>query len=70
MGNNTTKSIRKTLANALDKAMSGNLSYEDGRNVIGLANQISHNMAVEVKVLTMKERMGHQVDVFGELSVD
>jgi hypothetical protein len=50
--------------------MEGKLSSEDGRSVIGLANQISHSMAVEVKVMTMKERMGHQVEQFGELSVD
>ena len=66
----TTKQIRSALATALERAMSGELSADDGRSVIGLANQISQSMAVEVKVMTMKMRAGHQVDKFGDLSVD
>jgi len=65
----TTSSIRATLAKALTRAAEGNLSVEDGRNLIGLANQISNSMAVEVKVLSMKTSMGHQVEKFGSLKV-
>lgn len=65
-----TKDIRKMLAESMSKAVEGKLPIEDGRNIIGLANQISHSMAVEVKVLTMKEKMGHQSDKFGALEVD
>ena len=67
---NTTARIRGMLAQALDKAMGGELSSDDGRNVIGIANQISHSMAVECKVLTLKTKLGHQADKFGELEVD
>ena len=67
---NTTSSIRATLAKALERVMKGDLSADDGRNLIGLANQISQSMAVEVKVMTMKAKAGHQVDKFGELEVD
>lgn len=67
---NTTAKIRGVLASALDKAMEGDLSSEDGRNVIGLANQISHSMAVECKVLTLQTKLGHQTGKFGELNVD
>jgi len=67
---NTTAKIRKTLSDALVRAANGNLSADDGRNIIGLANQISQNMAVEVKVMTMKMQMGHQTEKFGELAVD
>lgn len=67
---NTTANIRSVLADALNKAVKGNLSAEDGRNVIGLANQISQSMAVEVKVMSMKTQLGHQTEKFGELKVD
>lgn len=67
---NTTSRIRGVLAEALDRAMAGDLSNEDGRNVIGLANQISHSMAVECKVLILKTKLGHQSEKFGDLSVD
>lgn len=70
MAKSTTSKIRGTLAAALERAMKGDLSSEDGRNIIGLANQISQNMAVEVKVLTMNVRLGHQQEKFGDLSVD
>lgn len=66
---NTTSNIRQSLIEALERAARGDLSSEDGRNIIGLANQISQSMAVEVKVLTMKSSMGHQAEKFGELKV-
>lgn len=65
-----TSGIRKILADAMEKAAKGDLAVEDGRNIIGLANQISHSMAVEVKVAIMKERVGQQADKFGQLEVD
>ncbi len=67
---NTTKTIRASLAKALEKAMNGQLSAEDGRNMIGLANQISQSMAVEVKVMAMKLKAGQKVEEFGQLEVD
>lgn len=67
---NTTSKIRKALAEALDKAVRGDLSAEEGRAIIGLANQISQSMAVEVKVATMKLRTNQHVDKFGDLAVD
>jgi hypothetical protein len=66
---NTTNTIRKTLIDALDRANRGELSAADGKNIIGLANQISQSMAVEVKVLETKIKMGHQTEKFGELTV-
>lgn len=67
---NTTSKIRSVLAEALDRAMAGNLSAEDGKNIIGLANQISHSMAVEVKVQTMNAKLGHNNEKFGSLRID
>jgi len=51
-------------------AMKGELPSEDGRNIIGLANQISQSMAVEVKVMSMKIKAGQKVEEFGHLEVD
>jgi len=65
-----TKDIRRVLAESMAKAAKGELAVEDGRNIIGLANQISQSMAVEVKVQIMKERVGQQADKFGHLDVD
>ena len=66
---NTTKAIRASLVDALSRATNGDLSAEDGRNIIGLANQISQSMGTEVKVMTTKLKMGHQVEKFGDLEV-
>mgnify|MGYP006001176987 FL=1 len=66
---NTTKAIRASLVDALTRATNGDLSAEDGRNIIGLANQISQSMGTEVKVMTTKLKMGHQVEKFGDLRV-
>jgi len=66
---NTTSAIRASLVDALQRATDGNLSAEDGRNIIGLANQISQSMGTEVKVMTTKLKMGHQVEKFGDLQV-
>jgi hypothetical protein len=67
---NTTGKIRRILVDSLEKAAKGELSAEDGRNIIGLANQISHSMQSEVKVQLLKSQVGHQVDKFGQLEVE
>lgn len=67
---NTTGKIRLSLATALERAMKGELSSEDGRNIIGLANQISQSMATECKVQELKFKLGHQNDTFGNLTVN
>lgn len=66
----TTKQVRKTLAEAMKRCEAGELSADDGKSLIGLANQISHSMAVEVKVLTMNHKLGHNTDKFGDLSIE
>lgn len=64
-----TKQIRSILCNALKKAESGQLPSEEAKSIIGLANQISTSLAVEVKVATMKLRLGSQAQALGELDV-
>lgn len=64
-----TKDIRNMLCKALAKAEKGELPHDDAKTIIGLANQISQSLASEVKVATMKLRMGAQVDAIGQLNV-
>jgi hypothetical protein len=64
-----TKDIRAMLCNALKKAERGELPSDEAKTVIGLANQISTSLATEVKVATMKLRMGAQADAIGQLNV-
>lgn len=66
---NTTANLRATLATAMDRAINGELTPDDGRNIIGLANQISQSMSVEVKVMKLKMSAGHAAEKFGELQV-
>lgn len=70
MKKTTTANIRAALAAALERTLAGNMPVEDGRNIIGYANQISQSMSAEVRVMTMKAKAGHQVEKFGELQVD
>lgn len=64
-----TSQIRTMLCNALKKAEESKLPPEEAKAIIGLANQIQASLAVEVKVATMKLRMGAQADAFGDLNV-
>lgn len=57
------------LCKALKRAEQGELPHEDAKTLIGLANQIQANLAVEVKVATMKMRLGGKADDFGSLDV-
>ena len=64
-----TKDIRNMLCNALKKAEKGELSNDDAKTMIGLANQISQSLATECKVVTLKLRIGAQADSIGQLNV-
>ena len=64
-----TKSIRKILCAALQKAERGELQAEEAKAIIGMANQIANSLATEVKVASMKMRLGGQADTIGELDV-
>lgn len=64
-----TKQLRQFLANQLERAASGELDHRDGRNVVGLANQITSNMKVELQAAELKMKLGLQVEAFGALEV-
>lgn len=65
----TTGKIRMLLAAGLEKASEGNLSTVDGKNMIGLANQITSSMAVEIKHQAMEQSLGIQSTVFGNVNI-
>jgi hypothetical protein len=65
----TTGDIREMLAASLKRATKGKLSAVDGKNIIGLSNQITKSMAVEIKHAHMQEGLGVAVDVFGSAQV-
>jgi len=64
-----TRQIRKMLCEALDRAANGKLAADDAKSVIGLANQISASLATEVKVATLKIRLGQAANTIGDLNV-
>ena len=64
-----TKDIRKALAESLTAVQEGRMAPEQAKSLIGLANQISQSMAVEVKVAKLKIQLGQESDKFGSLNV-
>lgn len=65
----TTGAIRSALAEALVRAGKGELPAADGKNMIGLANQITTSMAVELKHQNMQSQLGQEVTVFGQVNI-
>lgn len=68
-GKTNTKQMRETLAEAIQRAAKGELPASDAKSLIGLANQISHSMAVEVKVREQQIRVNGKASEFGMLEV-
>lgn len=65
----TTGAIREALSAALIRAGKGELSATDGKNMIGLANQITTSMAVEIKHQNMQSGLGLTVSTFGHVNI-
>jgi len=65
----TTGAIRDALAAALIRAAKGELSAVDGKNMIGLSNQITSSMAVELKHQNMQSALGLTVTTFGKVNI-
>jgi len=65
----TTGDIRELLAASLKRAAKGTLSATDGKSIIGLSNQITNSMAVEIKHANMQESLGIAVDTFGSVQI-
>ena len=65
----TTGNVRDILAASLKQAAKGNLSSVDGKNLIGLANQISNSMSVEIKYANMQTTLGNATDSLGTVMI-
>lgn len=66
---NTTGDLRTFLFDAMKKAEKGELPATDGRNIVGLANQINLNLQAEIKRAEQALRLGQTVPKFGEMVV-
>jgi hypothetical protein len=65
----TTGKVRAVLADALDRISRGELPAQDGQVMVGLANQITKNMAAEIKYQTIQSSLGLQATVFGSVCI-
>jgi len=59
----TTGELREILTSKLEKACNSELSEVDGRNIIGLANQITKSMVAEAR------HTNTPITVFGTLKI-
>lgn len=65
-----TSQIRNILANALEKAAAGELSQSDAKSIVGISNQITQSIAVEIKAIEMQLKLGQKAAKFGDLKVN
>jgi len=63
----TSGDLRKELATCLMLAKDGNLSGDALRGVIGCANQITSNLAVEMKARAQLQKEGVAATALGDL---
>lgn len=64
--------LRTTLFSQLKLATEGKVSRDDGKTIIGLANQISNNLNTELKARELEIRLGttaEQIGRLGELAI-
>lgn len=59
--------LRNTLFDQLKLATQGKVSRDDGKTIIGLANQISNNLNTELKARELEIRLGNTVENLGKL---
>ena len=59
--------LRSTLFDQLKLATQGKISRDDGKTIIGLANQISNNLNTELKARELEIRLGNTVENLGKL---
>ena len=59
--------LRSTLYGQLKLATQGKVSRDDGKTIIGLANQISNNLNAELKARELEIRLGNTVENLGKL---
>ena len=65
----TTGKLREALAGCLVRVSNGTLGSSDAKAIIGLSNQITTNMAVELKHQAVQGAMGNKVVQFGNVNI-
>lgn len=53
----------------MQKAEKGEMSAHDGRNIVGMANQINLNIQAEIKRANQAIELGQKAEAFGELAI-
>lgn len=61
--------IRNALAQAIDRASKGELSVNDGKNIMGLANAITSSITAEIKHQEMQIKLGRDVALLGQMNI-
>lgn len=64
-----TGKVREALADALERLSKGDLAANDAKAMVGLANQITQNMAVELKHQSIQASLGLKVSTFGKINI-
>ena len=59
--------LRNTLFQQLKLATQGKVSRDDGKIIIGLANQVSNNLNAELKARELEIRLGSTAEQLGRL---
>lgn len=65
----TTGEIRNALAECLVRMQKGTLPPTEAKAIVGLANQITNSLAVELKYRTQEGQLGHAVSELGALNI-
>ena len=61
--------IRNALAQAIDRASKGELSVNDGKNIMGLSNAITSSITAELKYQEMQVKLGLTVPGLGAMNI-
>jgi hypothetical protein len=64
-----TGELRQFLFDTMKKAQQGEIPAHDGRNIVGMANQINLSMQAELKRQRLAVELGHKVESFGDLAL-
>ena len=63
----TTAALRQSLFDATQKVMAGEIAAHDGRNIVGMANQINLSTQAEIKRMAQAIELGQKTDAFGDM---
>jgi hypothetical protein len=64
-----TKELRNFLAETMEMARNGDISPGDGRNIVGMANQITISMNTELKKQKLDLDLGRKTEAFGAMKL-